>query len=197
MAVLRNPRHEIVARELAAGKSAYEASEAASWPCRTATQKANARKRAQRKDIQARKAEIQAPAAQRAEISAEYLLTKLDRLLDYNVDDYLSAPDRSGQRFLDVSRCSRQQLERLTELAMDAEEVAGGRTTKVTVRKTRIKGNDPVGIMRLMAQIAGCLAPEKRSHDVTVRNADQMTDDELAAIAARGGGNASAAPVNP
>lgn len=159
MPALRNPKHEIVAQELAAGHTPEQASETAKFP-KGSSFAANARKRAQRKDIKARVAEIQEPMAERAGITAEYLLAKLDNYTDYNIDDYLTA-DENGRRFLDVSNVPRQTLSRLSELSQEVMSLGGKRSKLRTITKTKIKGYDPIGAMRLMAQIAGLLKPEK------------------------------------
>lgn len=66
MPVLPNAKHEIVAQELAAGKSAVEASRIAGYPAGSSFE-ANARKRAQRFGIRMRKAELLEDRAARAE----------------------------------------------------------------------------------------------------------------------------------
>jgi hypothetical protein len=201
MAVLRDPRLEKFAQELAAslndGVAASAAAEAAGraagYPIgRSAkTFAANCRKRAQRKDVQARVVELRAPGIERAEqsiaITAEYLLAKLDNLTNYNIDDYLTAPDAKGRRFLDVATVPREVLSRLSEIS---QETTTGK--KRTVLRTRIKGYSVIDGIRLMAQIKGLMAPEKR--DLTIRATDQMTDDELARIAAGGSVSPAAAP---
>lgn len=55
-----------------------------------------------------------------------------------------------------------------------------------------IKPSDQIAALRLLAEIEGWKAPEKR--DVTVRDADKLTDDELAHIAGTGSENAADAP---
>jgi hypothetical protein len=87
---MRDPRHEIVAQAIASGKAAVEASEEAGYPPGSSFA-ANARKRAQRLDIKARVAELQAPAEARAEmanaVSREWLLRRLHRIADLDLAD--------------------------------------------------------------------------------------------------------------
>jgi len=64
MPVLRNARHEIVAQELAAGKTAVEASRIAGYPDGSSFAP-NARRRIQRADIRARIAELLTERADR------------------------------------------------------------------------------------------------------------------------------------
>ena len=203
MPSLRDPRLELFARELAtflsegipASEAADRAGKAARYPVGKApkTFAANCRKRAQRADVRKRVAELRAPSLKRAEeslgITTEYLLAKLDNLTSYNIDDYLTAPDRQGKRFLDISSCPREVLGRISELS---QEVSGG---KRKILRTKVKGYGVIDGIRLMAQIKGLMAPEKR--DLTIHATDQMTDDELARIAAGGREGDPAAPVNP
>jgi hypothetical protein len=71
MPVLRNPRPEVVAQELAAGRSTAEASHEAGYPAGSSFS-SNARKRAQRPGIRARVAEIQTRGAELAAIEAAW-----------------------------------------------------------------------------------------------------------------------------
>lgn len=214
MPTLRDPRLDLFARELAAAlnngvqpsEAAVQAGREAKYPAakKPATFAANCRKRAQRKDVQARVAELRAPGIKRAEeaigITTEYLLAKLDNLTNYNVDDYLTQPDRKGRRFLDIGKVPREVLGRLAELSQDVSFEEGGKDsgskkTRRTILRTKIKGYGVIDGIRLMAQIKGLMAPEKR--DLTIHATDQMTDDELARIAAGGGPSDPPAPRHP
>lgn len=81
MSALWNQKLEVVAQELAAGKTPLEASEAAGYPSAASSFASNARKRAQRADVRKRVREIRAPAIKRAEdgagVTSEWMLTKL------------------------------------------------------------------------------------------------------------------------
>lgn len=208
MAALREPRLELFARELAAAlnngvapsEAAVQAGREAKYPAakKASTFAANCRKRAQRKDVQARVAELRAPGIKRAEeaigITTEYLLAKLDNLTNYNIDDYLTAADKQGRRFLDVGKVPRDVLGRLAELAQDVS-VTGPKKNRFTLLRTKVKGYNVIDGIRLMAQIKGLMAPEKR--DLTIHATDQMTDDELARIAAGGGPSDPPASSHP
>lgn len=74
MSSLRNPKHEIVAQELAAGKTPEQASDLAGYDRSASSFASNARKRAQRKDIRERLKEIQAIGAKCAAVTAESLI---------------------------------------------------------------------------------------------------------------------------
>lgn len=156
MPALWNRRHEIVARELAAGKHYLEASAALGddgkpvYDPNASSFKANARKRAQHPDIRRRVAELQALGVERAEqgigVTIEYVLEKLCQIAEYNIDDYLTPPDQFGHRHIDVARAPRELLARLNELT---QENAGG------VLRTKIRGYDKIAALALMAKILG------------------------------------------
>ena len=206
MPILTDPRRELFARELAlrlnagmaADQAASEAGLAAGYPVgkRVTTFAANCRKRAQRADVKARMAELREPGIFKAEsavaITTEYLLAKLDNLTSFNIDDYLLQTDQQGRRILDVSKAPRKVLARLSELSQETFKSRRGRST---LHRTKLKGYNVIDGIRLMAQIKGLMAPEKR--DLTIHATDQMTDDELARIAAGGSPGAAAAPGNP
>jgi hypothetical protein len=208
MSALRDPRLEIFARELAAAlnnavppsEAAVQAATEARYPPakRASTFAANARKRAQRADVSKRVAELRAPGIRKAEeaigITTEYLLAKLDNLTNFNIDDYLTGRDKAGRRTLDLSDVPRDVLGRLSEVAQDVVETGGKKARRSLVR-TKIKGYGVIDGIRLMAQIKGLMAPEKR--DLTIHATDQMTDDELARIAAGGSQGAPATPGTP
>jgi hypothetical protein len=58
-----------------------------------------------------------------------------------------------------------------------------------------IKTPDQLRAIELLAKIKGWIAPDK--HDLTVRSADRMTDDELARIAAGSSDGSAAAAASP
>lgn len=207
MPVLRDPRMELFARELAAAlndavpssEAAEIAGKAAGYPIgrRFKTFAANSRKRAQREDVQKRVAELRAPGIERAEqglgITTEYLLAKLDNLTNFNIEDYLTpSAKRGGARFLDVSAVPRHVLARLAEVT---QEALGSGDDRRAVVRTKIKGYNVIDGIRLMAQIKGLMAPERR--ELSLRAANNMSDDELARIAAGSRQGTPAAPVDP
>ena len=66
---------------------------------------------------------------------------------------------------------------------------------KDTGRLVRFKRDDALGAIAQLRDMRGFKAAEK--HDVTVRDAQMLSDDELARIATRGSPGAIEAPVNP
>lgn len=108
MSALRDPRLELFARELAAhtakavpaSRAAVEAGIAAGYPNPKSKSFApNCRKRAQRKDVKARIAEILAPALKRAEdatgATVEWAATKLFNIADPDLGlEAIKTPDQ-------------------------------------------------------------------------------------------------------
>lgn len=159
MPVLRHPKHEAVAQALFAGQTAEQASEAAGYPTGASSFAPNARKRVQREDIQARVAELRAAFVaadeERASIALGYLLARIYEDLQYNVDDYLSPPDKHGMRYFDISRAPRNVLGRLSELAIEPSEHG---------TKIKVKGIDRIGLIRTAAELQGFI---KSKHELT------------------------------
>lgn len=176
MPVLRDPRLELFARELAAALNAgIPASDAAVQAAREArytgsSVASNARKRAQRKDVKTRVAELRAPGVKRAEeaigITTEYLLAKLDNLASFNLNDYLGDPDEKGERAYTLVGVSPAVVGRLS--AAKIGRIARGRGKKRTVLNyvADVAGHDPIAALKLMAQIKGLMAPDTHKHEV-------------------------------
>ena len=95
------------------------------------------------------------PIAEIAEIDAGYVLHKLNGLLQFNIDDFLGAPLDNGQRVLDVSRASREHLDRVAELAQEVLQRRGRKDGPQSILRTKIKGYDKVAILGHMARIVG------------------------------------------
>lgn len=81
MGVLTEPRLELLAQALAAGKTVIEASKAAGYKNGTSFA-SNARKRAQRKDVKARILEIQTISGVFAAVDAAYLQRKAQEIVE-------------------------------------------------------------------------------------------------------------------
>lgn len=151
MGALRDPKLEAFARHLlsnlvagmARSKAAHEAGITAGY--RGNSLAANSRKRAQRKDVKARMAELAAPK-----------VAQDDEQLEATVD------------------WAERRLVSIASPDLGSED---------------LKALDQIAALKLLAQIKGWMAPEKR--DVTLRPTHQMTDDELARIAAGSGPGAA------
>jgi hypothetical protein len=140
----------------------------------------NARRLANRRAILARLAELNEFSAKLAGIDSGWAMVKLKQLADaiegFNLDDYLGAPEASGERYYDLSRVPREKLALLNELSIEDETEtdqdtsvdAAGKVVRTArrIRKIRLKGPakvDMVGPIALMARIAGWEAPKKIS----------------------------------
>ena len=152
---LRDPQHEMIAQRMAAGMDVYAANEAAGYDPKASSFKPNARKRSNRPEVRARIGELMDRAAEIAEIDAGYVLHKLNGLLQFNVDDFLGAPLDNGQRVLDVSRASREDLDRVAELAQEVLQRRGRKDGPQSILRTKVKGYDKVAILGHMARIVG------------------------------------------
>ncbi len=94
MPPLRDPGHERVARALAEMKTPVQASREAGYKDGTSFAP-NARKRAQRKDIRARVAEIQAKEADLVSINAEWIRRSAAEVAGVKInDDQIKASDK-------------------------------------------------------------------------------------------------------
>ena len=108
MGILKNPRHELFAQELAKGKSATEAYTLAGYKaCRQ-----NAARLTTNDDIRARLAELQATAAKASEVTIQSLLNELEdaRVKASNLDQ-LSAAVRAIEAKAKVSGLLVQRVE--------------------------------------------------------------------------------------
>lgn len=120
----------------------------------------NTRKLCGREDVKARLIELAERSATLAAIEGGWIMIQAKNLLDeidqHNLDDFLTPKDEFGKRDIDVSRASREQLARLTELAIEP----GKYGTKI-----KIKGPDRYSakpaILALIARVGGYEAPKK------------------------------------
>jgi hypothetical protein len=120
----------------------------------------NARRISNRKDIKARLAELSRYSSMLAGIDASWALVKLKRYTDFNVNDYLTPPNEAGLRLFNIGKVPPEKLELLSELMVE-EFTEGKGAPAVGVRRTKIKGHDPIAVLGLMARIAGWEAPKK------------------------------------
>jgi phage terminase small subunit len=158
MPVLLNPKHEAAAQALARFVEIEEAAVIGGLDPNGSSFASNARKFCNRLK-RTRVKEIWEAAALINELDAAWLLRKLKAKAEYNIDDFLTAPNEAGIRFIDIRKASREQLEGLTELTI--EEFTEGRgESAVDVRRTKIAG-EVMAALNLIARVQGHLAPTK------------------------------------
>jgi hypothetical protein len=174
MPTLQNPDHErlcqALIRRLAAGEQratalpqAYRETIYSGGNSDNASIAPNSRRLIQRPEVRARIAELMQRVAEHAEIDAIWAVRQLrQRVEDYNIDDYLTAPNAAGERHFDISKASREQLGKLAELSMEAVTEGGSKDDPPDyARKIKIKPYDPVAAIALIARICGLEAPRK------------------------------------
>jgi phage terminase small subunit len=179
MSILVDPRKERFAQELARPNHPplAECYVAAGF---TGT---NSSRMARRPEITRRVREIQSAAAALAEIDAAWLLLKAKRLAEFNVDDFLTAPNEAGVRYFDISKASREQLAAVAELAIE-ESTEGRGEAAVDIRRTRIKGQQ-LPALQLIAQVLKLVQPEGVSLTVNQTVATQLNESARDRIAGR------------
>lgn len=171
MSILVDPRKERFAQELvkrALAKPDERATLPECYELAGFTGITNASRMARRPEIIARVREIQSAAAELAEINASWLLLKAKRLAQFNVDDYLTAPNEAGVRYFDISKASREQLAALAELSIE-EATEGRGEAAIEIRRTRIKGQQ-IPALQLIAAVLKLVQPEGVSFSATVNN---------------------------
>lgn len=138
----------------------------------------NARKLANKAEIKARLAELADYAGKLAGIDSAWGMVKLRGFVEANLDDYLGAADSNGLRYFDIGSVPRNKLELISELNQEEESEIiskGDDPEFVRVRKVKVKLNDKIAALRLMAEIGGWKAAEK--HDVSVHSLEQLIND--------------------
>jgi hypothetical protein len=105
--------------------------------------------------VKARLKELANYSAQLAGIDAGWAQIKLKSMVEANIDDYLSPPDKDGYRYFDLSQVSREKLGQLTELAQDeiTEAMGDDEGTRRT-RKIKVRLPDKISALSLLAKIA-------------------------------------------
>lgn len=138
MPVLKNPRHEHLAQEIAKGTYVTDAHEKAGY-CRNDS---NASKMASRPDIQARVTEITGKSAELTQISIARVLTELGKIGFANMQDYVTI-GADGLPFVDMTRVDRDKMAAVQEIHVEqssrTETNGEGEKEAVPVRKVRFK----------------------------------------------------------
>jgi len=138
MTVLKNPRHERFAQEIAKGTFVTKAHEIAGYK----SNDGNASKLAAKPEIAARVKEIIERAGVRVEITISRVLEELGKLGFSNMDDYVTIGS-DGLPFVDMARVNRDKMAAVQEVhvetTMSSEINEAGEREAVPVRKVKFK----------------------------------------------------------
>jgi hypothetical protein len=204
MPVLSKPKREIFSQLLASGKSAPEAYPAAGYSTATRAWKKNATKLKCAPDVVARVAELHSRRAvieerstQRAierlalskeAVAREFAVVGFANMADYTVDD------GAGNRVLDLTNCTREQMAAVQELTVEYHAPFYGRKGKdgeafdlnaarppLEVKKVRLKLHPKIAGLRNLAQLFGWLVepmPADRTTQTLEERLRAMTDEQ-------------------
>ena len=175
MAVLKNPKHEIFAQELAKGSTQAKAYLAAGYKANDG----NANKLASNPKVQERVRKITGKAAEKAGVTVERIMRELSKLGFSNMDDYVTV-GADGLPFVDFSRLDRDQKAAIQEVHIDtttsSEINESGEREAVPVRKVRFKLADKRSALVDMGKHLGMFT-EKIEHTGKDGGAIETTGD--------------------
>ena len=154
MAVLRNPKHEIFAQELATGKHVFDAYKHAGFK---RPRDSNARRLRNTPEIRERVKEIALVFAEEAGVHSGAVQLELARLAFANMRDYVVI-GKDGLPYVDLSELTREQAAAISEFSVDTiegkEREADGKS-KPTVTRVKFKLHDKRGALSDLAKILG------------------------------------------
>lgn len=136
---LKHPRHEILAQELALGKARAEAFATAEIPY-SKTSRNDSRLFKTHPEILKRVRWLQERNAGLAELNAQWVLERLKRMAETNIDDFY-ARDAEGRRtVIDLALVPRERMAGLAEVVTEHVQTIGEDTEKPKqVIRTKIK----------------------------------------------------------
>lgn len=172
MPLLKNPKHEKFAQELAKGKTADEAYRIAGY----SKHRSNAARMIANDSIRQRVAEIQGKGAERAEITVERVINELAKIGFSNMLDYLRVTGE-GDAFVDLSNLTREQAAAISEVTI--EDFTDGRGEDARdVRRVKFKLADKRAALVDIAKISGFVIDKAVvDHRGTVTNVNLETRD--------------------
>lgn len=181
---LRNQREEAFAQERSLGYGPTECARRLGWNPRSGVgSKYDAKPRIQARVAALRRSDI-ADALRIAK--REQIESRLDLIASFNLFDFVKRSDGkldNGQPEIDWDRLSESEYGiAVSELRFDKE----------SGNLVAFKRDDRLAALGQLRDMHGFKAAEKR--EVTVHDANRMSDDELARIAASGGAGAPASP---
>lgn len=151
MPVLRNPKHEKFAQELAAQRPAAEAYVTAGYADNPASTPHNARRLRNTPDIQARVKELALEGAELAGVHLGAILHETGKLAFANMLDYVRI-GTDGLPYVDLSALTREQAAAIAEVTVDT--IAATRK-KREVTRVKFKLHDKLGALGNLAKMIG------------------------------------------
>jgi len=147
MAVLRNPKHEIFAQELATGKHVFDAYKHAGFK---RPRDSNARRLRNTPEIRERVKEIALVFAEEAGVHSGAVQLELARLGFSNMQDYVEIGE-DGLPYVNLKKLTREQAAAISEFSVDTIESKD----KPTVTRVKFKLHDKRGALSDLAKILG------------------------------------------
>jgi phage terminase small subunit len=132
MPVLKNPRHETFAQEIAKGRTADEAYQTAGY----SENRGNATRLNANESIRKRVEEILSKAADMAQVTVYEVVAELKKLAFSNMADYYQA-DTTGPPSPDFSKLTREQWAAIGSIEVDRRFESG--ESAATVEKVKFK----------------------------------------------------------
>lgn len=131
--------------------------------------------------VQAYMSQVQKPAMDQFNITQDRILQEMAFLAFSNIMDFVTVDQETGQAWIDITKCSREQAAALQQFEVielppfkmveDGEEVAR------EVIKTKIKLADKRPVLEFLAKREGLNAPDKVTVDVNQKiNEDDRMD---------------------
>ena len=157
MSVLRNPKHETFAQEIAVGKTALEAYTLAGFK---RPRDSNARRLRNWPPVRERVKEISLAAAELAGVHLGAIQLELARIGFANMLDYVRV-GKDGLPYVDLSKLSREQAAAISEFTIDTEvKLVGDKEDPEAFRvtKARFKLHDKRGALSDLAKMVGGVA---------------------------------------
>lgn len=171
MPVLKNPRHEAFAQQLAKGKTADEAYVLAGYK----KNRKNASRLKTNEDIQARIEDILRRSAKKAEIQLADVIAEMAKLGFSNMRNYVNLTS-DGEPFIDVGELTEEEWAAVQEITI--EDYTEGRGDDARdVKRVKIKLSDKRPALHLLGKHLGGFAEKKQvEHSGKVTFARMLED---------------------
>ena len=173
MAELEDPQQELACQKRADGlsqKAAYAASGYADGK--------NGPRFFRQKQVAKRVREIVARRAVLADLDDAWVLARLKRIADVNLDDYYAHNDKGERIHIDLTQVPREKMAALAEVYEEIDEFD-------RIRKTRIKPISSVAAIELIGKHIGMWPNRSQAQKAADDEAGRMPYDDLLELAAR------------